>query len=505
MGLEIRAPYRLLPVLPEEMVMTPGTGIYDLFISYRHAGDDLTAVRRLSAQLEGLGLKVFVDESGIDTFEGITPTIRESLSRSKAMLCYFSEHYLTSRACLWELTAAFIAAQRLGGRPHERIFILNPGDRTGDFKKLPIELREAKYALSIETAVQELPPRLRAIKGAFQDLGPLTLPDVFGRNLAGSTRFVGRLTEMWDIHSKLNGSTSPLVDAGHTGPDIALISGLGGMGKSLLAEEYALRFSAAYPGGIYWLEAHGSYNPEQPDIEAFNAACNEQFLKLIRADGKKPPPNASFEELWPMMAGILRDKKQRSLWIVDDIPYGLSDHLDAVKNWLAPHPSAATLITTRSQEYNAIGREIPLDILQETDAIDLFRRHGITVADQVDQAEILFKRLGRHAMALDIAGAAISNSQTTIAKYLADLDHDPDKLLDVPRELVGALPSGHERSIIQTFKHSLDRLGEAGLNLLRLAANLSPAPIRNEFIELVFRKADELKKNPSKKYNLVFA
>ena len=36
------------------------------------------------------------------------------------------------------------------------------------------------------------------------------------------------------------------------------MSGLGGVGKSLLAEEYALHFGAAYPGGVFWLRAYGN-------------------------------------------------------------------------------------------------------------------------------------------------------------------------------------------------------------------------------------------------------
>ena len=34
--------------------------------------------------------------------------------------------------------------------------------------------------------------------------------------------------------------------------------GLGGNGKSLLAREYAILFTAAYPGGIFWLNAYGN-------------------------------------------------------------------------------------------------------------------------------------------------------------------------------------------------------------------------------------------------------
>jgi hypothetical protein len=35
----------------------------------------------------------------------------------------------------------------------------------------------------------------------------------------------------------------------------AQICGLGGIGKSLLAVEYANRVAAAWPGGIFWVEA----------------------------------------------------------------------------------------------------------------------------------------------------------------------------------------------------------------------------------------------------------
>jgi hypothetical protein len=38
---------------------------------------------------------------------------------------------------------------------------------------------------------------------------------------------------------------------------VAQLRGLGGVGKSLLAEEYALRFGGAYPGGVFWLRGLG--------------------------------------------------------------------------------------------------------------------------------------------------------------------------------------------------------------------------------------------------------
>ena len=44
-----------------------------------------------------------------------------------------------------------------------------------------------------------------------------------------------------------------MITGSNTG--LVQVQGMGGIGKTLLADEYALRFSAAYPGGIFWLSA----------------------------------------------------------------------------------------------------------------------------------------------------------------------------------------------------------------------------------------------------------
>jgi hypothetical protein len=52
----------------------------------------------------------------------------------------------------------------------------------------------------------------------------------------GSTRFVGRLPELWRLHAELHPETTRLT-VGRAGPAVALVRGLGGVGKTLLAEE----------------------------------------------------------------------------------------------------------------------------------------------------------------------------------------------------------------------------------------------------------------------------
>ena len=96
---------------------------WDVFVSYARA--DLDAVIQIAAALKARGLGVWRDEEEIEEFEAITRSVREGVARSRVLLAYYSRRYPTRRACQWELTAAFLAAQRLGD-PRERVLVVNP-------------------------------------------------------------------------------------------------------------------------------------------------------------------------------------------------------------------------------------------------------------------------------------------------------------------------------------------------------------------------------------------
>ena len=88
----------------------------------------------------------------------------------------------------------------------------------------------------------------------FGEFHHLTRPHWFGSNMRlGSNRFVGRVADLWAIHSGLLKHNFAMITGSGTG--LVQVQGMGGIGKTLLAEEYALRFGAAYPGGVFWLRA----------------------------------------------------------------------------------------------------------------------------------------------------------------------------------------------------------------------------------------------------------
>src|SRR4051794_41279670 len=111
--------------------------VYDLFVSYRHV--HVEAVRRLRAALVGRGLRVWFDEAAVPDFAGITDAARAGIAGSKALLAYYSADYSHSRACQWELTQAYLAAQWRGD-PRRRVLVVNPEPGPDHIK--PVELRD---------------------------------------------------------------------------------------------------------------------------------------------------------------------------------------------------------------------------------------------------------------------------------------------------------------------------------------------------------------------------
>src|SRR5215471_6953032 len=113
---------------------------YDLFLS--HAWADGNRPGQIADALRKAGLRVWFDASEINDFDGITHAVNSGLANAKALLAYYSKRYPTSRACQWELTAAFLAGQA-DGDPRRRVLVINPETNLAHIH--PVQLRDAKF------------------------------------------------------------------------------------------------------------------------------------------------------------------------------------------------------------------------------------------------------------------------------------------------------------------------------------------------------------------------
>jgi tetratricopeptide (TPR) repeat protein len=472
---------------------------YDIFFS--HAWADGARPQEIRDALVSAGLRVWFDANEIKDFESITNAVTAGLAKSKVLLAYYSKTYPLRRACQWELTAAFLAAQREGD-PRRRVLILNPEDGTGHIH--PIELRDAKFRdprtndeASVQELVHAIVSHVAGLNGSLADIQPLAAPSWYGMTPVGSTRFVGRLKEMWEIHSLLHaGDVAQITGAAAASGGIGQLHGLGGVGKSLVTEEYALHFGTAYPGGVFWLRAYGNDDSKPilgaEEREALRISQFQEIAEQLATYSHGLTPN----QVQSAIREKLEQRGKSCLWVVDDIPNGLDG--EALRRWFAPHAVARTLITTRSREYSSLAKALDLAVLMREEAYQLLtsRCHPITDKEE-EQAHLLAEDLGRHALALDVTASALMSygDAERYSRFRVELNQSGQDSLELAKNLADALPNGHEASIAKTMLRSIRALGEEGRDFLRFASLLAVAPISADLLTAVFEKASGIERD----------
>jgi tetratricopeptide (TPR) repeat protein len=454
--------------------------MHDLFLSYRRL--DAERVTPLVAALNARGITVWQDANEIGDNASIQRAINDGLANARALLVWYSKDYNASRACQWELTTAYSAAQASGGDPRRRVLVVNPEASPGHIvlPELFDQLHLNAAVLSVDELAERIAARLadHAAGVPVEPLGSLrklARPAWHGSAGLGSLRFVGRLREMWALHTTLQAEQAAMLTgvggAGRSG--VLQVRGSGGMGKSLLAEEYALRFGAAYPGGVFWLRAYGYSDSDREIDPALREAQRDSQIRSIAVELGLNPHGLET----PQVRGLLRRHfegiGQPFLWIVDDLPP--IKHTDELHPWLAPHePLGRTLITTRARHINHI-EKVELPQLDADEALRLLARATVLSAADEAAARAICEALGGHALAVDVT-APLAHDIGFAA--VLDMLRQPDEdTLEFAAELDELLPVDHQRSVAATFLASIQRLDEPGRDLLRLASVLASAPI----------------------------
>ena len=471
-----------------------------LFISYSRRNK--AQVYPFAKALANMGIRIWLDREEIEPLDDFPARIRDGLASSQALLAWYSPEYAQSKYCQKELTAAWICAQRLTRNVLSRILIVNPEESVahialGDVGRqnyLAAPKDEASQAVCIQS-IHDLLAGLSEDFGAVREFKP---PEWHPSAQQGSARFVGRLRELWRIHTALN----PVGISEHENPHIVVqLRGLGGVGKSLLAIEYANRFGASYPGGIHWLRAHGF-----------------DLNKPMKSDAREGERRGQIENLALRHDVAIRDKNFREisrdlgrrlaasgpyLWIVDDLPPGLGQER-GLPGWCAPSANGCTLVTTRCRDYEGVVIEV--DLLDPEPALELLTQERKPLTDQeLRDAKGLAEDLGRHALALDVAGHFLLKTKSFAVLRAEvtgeDAEAKSDPLGKLAAGLSGQLPGGHEKSIVATLVKSVRLLGEQGLSLLRLACELhggTPIPLR--LAKAVFKRAFTLEDEAAEDY-----
>lgn len=250
----------------------------------------------------------------------------------------------------------------------------------------------------------------------------------------------------------------------------ATLYGLGGIGKTRAAIEYAHRYAEEYTALLF--------------VRADSPADLQQNLAALCGPMVFDLPEKNEKEIDVQVAGVLRWLQQHAGWLLILDNVDTEDAARAVQELLGRlTPSGQVLLTSRLSGWEGAVKSLPLDVLAEVDATAfLLERTGTrrrkASGDPV-QARTVAVELGKLALALEQAGAYIERYRCTFSQYLDDWNEQRDKVLSWFDERVMQYPM----SVAVTWQTSFDRLSEPARWLLRILAWVAPDPIPEWLLE----------------------
>ena len=241
----------------------------------------------------------------------------------------------------------------------------------------------------------------------------------------------------------------------------AALSGLGGVGKSQAAIEYATRHRAEYPAGVFWVNAETA------------AGLTGGFAEIAAAL-RLPSAESNSHELTVRAVLAWLDAEPGWLLILDNV-----DDRRGVQPFVPESLAGDVLITSRDTVFPELGipRALEVGDLDAAEAIAfLLRRAGRegAVGDERAAAGEIAAEVGNLPLALEQAAAYVAETDASLTAYLAALRKRRVSLL----EKAGALLS-HE-TVAATWVANFDAVEKASpvsAEISRIASLVAPDAI----------------------------
>jgi hypothetical protein len=262
--------------------------------------------------------------------------------------------------------------------------------------------------------------------------------DVPVRNAA----FAGREAQLGAIRESLLSGRPAAARALH---------GMGGVGKTQLAIEYAHRFAGEYDV-VWWLDSENV------------VLLAQQYADLALAIGCAGP--GAPQEV--VRRAVRSDLHQRPGWLVI---FDNAADPGSLRDWLPSGPGHV-LITSRSAAWAELAVPVPVGVLARAESVELLRKRvpGLAGPDAVKLAEAL----GDLPLAMAQAGAYLAEARLPAGDYVALLE---DRAADL---LCEGKPATYRDTLASVTTLAYDQLrstDEDAAGLAAICAFLAPEPV----------------------------
>jgi hypothetical protein len=243
---------------------------------------------------------------------------------------------------------------------------------------------------------------------------------VWGNVPARNAAFTGREELLGAVRGALLSDDRTVVQA---------LRGMGGVGKTQLAIEYAHRFAGEYDV-VWWINAEqSSLIGEQFALLAARLGCGEQGLPL------------------PLLRqSVLNELRDRQSWLlVFDNPESPED----IADWL-PGGAGHVLITSRSNGWAEIALPVEIGPLARAESVTILRGRVRTLTDS--EADRVAAAVGDLPLAVAQAAGYLAETAMPADEYVSLLAERAAEMLDEGR------PSSYRLSLAAVVRLAVDHL-----------------------------------------------
>jgi tetratricopeptide (TPR) repeat protein len=421
----------------------------DFFVSY--TGADQAWAEWIADQLEAAGFSTVLQAWDFRPGENFILRMNQALAEAERVLAVLSPRYFTSAYASDEWTAALV---RAAGKADRLLPVrIEPCDLPPlianrvhvDLAGLD-ERTAAARLLGVIKQGRAKPAGRRPFPGQPQQKTtrlrfPGRRPEIFNAP-ARNPNFTGRGDLLKALRRTLRARRAGAV------VQASAAYGLGGVGKTQLAVEYAHRFAADYDL-VWWVPA------EQPVAIAGHLAGLAHRLGLPEMADQGEQLVLLFEEL---------GRRGRWLLVFDNA---------TTPHQLAPYRPPAggghLLVTSRNPAWVAMATPLRVEVLPRREAVAFLRVRAGRPGDP--DAEALAAALGDLPLALEQAGAYVEETHGTLGGYLELFTERGGELLKMGG------PIDYQHTVATTWTMALERVraeAPAAVDLLNMCSFLAP-------------------------------
>ncbi len=252
-----------------------------------------------------------------------------------------------------------------------------------------------------------------------------------------------------------------------------VLHGLGGIGKTQLAANFARRHQRAF-GSVFWLDGRSE--------DQLRKSLASYARKI--PDGQIPPASkasvlSNEDELNAVVADVLdwlaRPDNLDWLMVFDNVDHdqqqgGATSTYEIMKYLPGDHGSV--LVTTRLARLSQLGESKPLQKVDEDLSRAIFSRwYGKELAMDGSGKELL-RRLDGLPLALAQAGAYVRETGCDIVTYVRLYEQQWDDLMESAEADLRPLLDYHQGSVATTWSISLNAIEAMNMNTSTNATNL---------------------------------